>query len=181
MALSDDAIRQLTELIDSESREWAREWIATRRAVLEKRGIKASGELIASLEHTAKTSVGTAVTNIVEIAFANQGRYVEMKRLNVPGGGADYLANLAEWIQKKGLLAKYQSRFLASRKRKTVPADLLYRMAWAVAIARKTRAYRRRSWYAKAKEAGVTELYNRVAANIPDIIAAEIKAGFSTP
>lgn len=104
------------------------EWIATRRAVLEKRGIKASGELIASLEHTAKTSVGTAVTNIVEIAFANQGRYVEMKRLNVPGGGADYLANLAEWIQKKDCLQNTSPVFLQAASGKPYPPT--YCTAW---------------------------------------------------
>ncbi len=179
--LSDDAVRQLAEMIDREARDWARDWIAARKATLEKRKIKASGELISSIQSSARMTLESAVTNIVEIAFAEQGRFVDMKRLDVPGGGADYISNLAAWIQRKGLLAKYRAAFLIRNRRKKEPADLLYRMSWAVAMSRKTQKYRRRPWYAKAQAAGVNELYNRVAANLPDIVLQELTAAFPNP
>lgn len=116
--LSDDAVRQLAEMIDREARDWARDWIAARKATLEKRKIKASGELISSIQSSARMTLESAVTNIVEIAFAEQGRFVDMKRLDVPGGGADYISNLAAWIQRKGLLAKYRAAFLIRNRRK---------------------------------------------------------------
>ncbi len=166
-------------MIDREAREWAREWIANRRAVLEKRKITATRELVNSIQAATETTLQAAVTNVVEIAFAEQGRFVDIKSLNPASGGADYISNLAAWIQKKGLLSKYRAEYMRKNGLRKEPANILYKMAWAVAIQRKTGGYRRRAWYAKAQAAGVNDLYNRVAANLPDIVLQELTAVFN--
>jgi len=69
------------------------------------------------------------------------------------------------------------SRFLRQRNLRTAPPSILNQLAWSIAVSRAKR-YRRRQWYNKPKSAAITELYNRVAANLPDLVARGIGAAF---
>jgi len=100
-----------------------------------------------------------------------------MKGLNVPRGGSEFIDALAAWIVKKGLEAKMTRDFVAKRRLKNAPANVLTQLAWSVAITRRSKI-RRRSWYAKSKSAAVTDLFNRVSAGLPDIVMDEIKKQF---
>ena len=171
-------VDQLREYIHAEAQAWVADWVARRRAVLAKRGINASGELIRSMEYAAVQVFNQAITNTIEIAFDEHGRYVDMRRLNVPEGGVDYIQNLAAWIVKKGLYDRFVQGYIQRRKLKKAPPSVLNNMAWAIAIKRrKTR--RPRAWYNKSKSAAITDLFNQVAAGMPQLVSDEIKKGFT--
>lgn len=171
-------------MIDREGRTWAAEWMQSRANVLQRRKIVASGLLIDSFQAFATQTLERSIINTLEIAFEEHGRYIDMKRLNLPSGGTEYISNLAAWIESRNLQNKYKKTYLEKARRKSEPDDLLLRMAWALAFDRaKNRyvtgnTYRRRAWYSKAKAAGVSDLFNRVAANVPKIVAEELTKAF---
>ncbi len=178
MALSEQSIALLADHIEAESRKWVEAYVSNRRAVLRKRKIEASGALAASMQYALTKTLQQAVTNSLELAFDEHGRYIDMKRLNVPRGGTEYINALSDWIVRKGLADKFVQKFVQSRGLRKPPQDVLNRMAWGIAIKR-GRGYKRRGFgYAKSKTAAVTDLYNRVAAGIPDIVLDEITKGF---
>ncbi len=171
-------VDQLREYIHAEAQAWVADWVARRKAVLAKRGINASGELIRSMEYAAVQVFNQAITNTIEVAFDEHGRYVDMKRLNVPDGGVDMIQNIASWIVKKGLYDRFVQGYIQRRKLKKAPPSVLNNMAWAIAIKRrKTR--RSRAWYNKSKSAAITDLFNQVAAGMPQLVSDEIKKGFT--
>lgn len=178
MALSNNAIVELTEHVESVSRVWVQEYIRVRQATLKKRGIEASGRLVNSLQYGLTKNLNTAVTNTIQLAFEDYGRFVEMKRMNLPNGGQEMIDNLAEWIVRKGFADSFARKFVEKRKLKTVPQNIVNQMAWGIAVKR-SKAYRRKVWYAKSKSAAITDLFNQVAAGIPDIVLDELKAAFA--
>ena len=177
MALSRTAIEQLATHIDDVSREWVKEYIRVRQLTMRRRKIEASGRLVDSMQFQITKSINNAVSNTIELAFEDYGRFVEMKRLNVPAGGQELIDNLAAWIEKKGFAQKFTTAFIAKRNLKTAPQNVLNQIAWGI-TAKRNKGYRRRVWYAKSKSAAVTDLFNRVAAGIPDIVLNELKAAF---
>lgn len=179
--LSDEAIKQLTDFIEAESRKWVRQYIVNRQQSLRKRGISTSGKLQQSLSAEVSSQLQGAVVTSIELEFQDYGRFIDMKRLKPPGGGGDYIAFLEDWIVKKGLQEKFIRGFMRKRKLSKPPENVLNQMAWGIAVKR-TQKYRRRSpWYAKSKTAAVTDLYNRVAAGLPEVVAEEIKNAFKNP
>jgi len=177
MPLSNTAIEQLAGFIETESQAWVHDYIRIRQEVLRRRKIEASGRLINSMQYKLTKSLSSAVTNMLELAFEDYGRYVEMKRMNVADGG-EMIDALAAWIVDKGFAQRFTSTFMQKRRLKTVPQNVLNQIAWGIVIQR-NKGYRRRTWYAKSKSAAVTELFNRVSGGIPDIVLRELKAGFT--
>lgn len=173
-------MRELTHYLEVQGIEWAKEFIAGRRAWMASKGIRATGELISSLQTEVLSTLEGAARTRLEIAFETYGRYVEMRNLKPPAGGSDYIAALEEWIERKGLRDRLTENYLRKRKVRRAPPSILNQLAWSVAISRHERYKRRRQWYNKPKSAALTELYNRVAANLPDLVAREIKAAFQT-
>lgn len=177
MALSSTATEQLANMIEIQARKWVEEYISNRKAILAKRGILATGGLRDSFAYGLTKSLNAAISNELEVAFTDYGRLVEMKRLEVPRGGSHYIDLLAAWIVKKGLEDKMTRDFMARRKLRTVPPTIINQLAWSVAVSRRAKR-RRRSWYNKSKSAAITDLFNRVASNIPDIVLDELKKSF---
>lgn len=177
--LSDEALQEITNYVEVQGLAWAKEFIAGRKAWMEKQGIKASGDLILSLEEQVISTIEGAARTRLEIAFSTHGRYLDMKRLNVPRGGSEFIDNLAAWIEDKGFRGKWTSKFMRKRGLVNEPPNILQMMAWGIAKNR-SKKYRRRQWYNKPKSASITDLYNRVAANMPDLVAKQIKEAFQT-
>lgn len=177
MAQSAALVKMLSDHIEAESRAWVAAYVAQRKAVMAKRGIQASGELIQGMNYALTQNLNAAITNLIEISFDDHGRYVEMKRLDAPSGGTDYINNLAAWIVKKGLYNKFVQGYIQRRGLRKAPPSVLTNMAFAIAIKRDAGKYRRRAWYNKSKTAAITDLFNQVAAGVPDIVIAEIKKG----
>lgn len=178
MAFSESYIQHLTSFLEVEGRKWIAEYIAGQKAVQARRNIKASGQLAQSMEADVQSRVDSAIRTTIELAFEEYGRIIEMKRLNLPPGGGELIEGLAEWIVKKGFLQRFSQGFLRKRKLKTPPQNIQNQIAWGIAIKR-SKNYRRRAWYTKSKSAAVTDLYNRVAAGMPDIVVDEIKKAFA--
>lgn len=176
--LSADHIELLRAHIHRESEEWVREYVQRRREVLERTGTKASSALIDSLSFALHQVTGSAITNTIELAFAEHGRYVDMKRLQPAKGGSDYIQELAAWIVEKGLYQKFVQRYLDTRNLRNPPENILQQLAWAAAKRRAERTPRRKKWYAASSTGAVTDLFNRVAEGMPDIIINELKKGF---
>lgn len=179
MALSDKAIQELNDYIQREGLEWAKSFIAGRKSWMDSKGIKATNELINSLEQEVTKTISDAALVRIQIAFEPHGRYVEMKNLNAPAGGTAYIADLEGWIEKKNLRQRMTSRYMSTRRARSVPPDILTRLAWSVAISRHQRVKRRRQWYNKPKQATIADLYNRIAAGLPELVADEIKKAFT--
>lgn len=178
MALSNDAIQALTQYLEVQGLAWAKEFIAYRKSWLQSKGITVTDELINSLQEEVTSTIEGAAKTRIEIAFKEYGRYIEMKNLKAPGGGAEYIKALEEWIEDKGLRQRFTNRLIQRKRLKTAPPNVLNQLAWAIAISRNNRVKRRRQWYNKPKSASITELYNRVAANLPDLVLQEIKQAF---
>lgn len=175
---SDEALRQLAAHVEAESRRWVEQFIAGRRAFLRSRKIDASRALSDSFAYEVASVLEGQLRTELLLEFEEHGRLIDMKRLNVPKGGGDYLAALEDWIVRKGLQERFVRKFVATRRLKKAPDNVLRQMAWGIAVNRSQR-YRRRSWYAKSKSAAVTDLFNRVASGLPDIVAEEIKKAFT--
>ena len=180
MALSDAAIKEITDYIEVQGLAWAKEFIAYRKSWLEKKGIKVTGELIQSLESEVTNILEGAAKTRIEIAFIPYGRYIDMKNLHAPAGGSDYISALEDWIEKRGLRERMTSRLMATRQLRTVPPNILNQLAWSVAISRIDLVKRRRQWINKPKSVAITELYNRVAGGLPERVAQEIKNVFNS-
>jgi hypothetical protein len=167
--------QKIQTYLHEEMQAWLIEFIQRRKAYLRSRRIKASGDLINSLEgEVTRQAIGDAVELV--LAFEEHGRYIDMRRLNVPAGGPDYIKALEEWIQEKGLLQKFTDRYMRRRGLRRVPPRILNQLAWGIAIKRKKRKrFRRKAWYNKSRTAAVEDLFNRVVANLPDLATDEIK------
>lgn len=179
MPLSNDAIKELQNYLEIQGLAWAREFIDGRKKWMAAKGIRVSSELINSLQEEVSSTLDTAARTRIEIAFKEYGRFLDMKNLKAPAGGAEYIGALEQWIEQKGLRTRFTNRLMQQRGLRTAPANILNQLAWSVAISRHTRAKRRRQWYNKPKSAAITELYNRVAANLPELVAQEIKNAFN--
>jgi hypothetical protein len=170
--------QELQQYIEQIARKWVEEYISTRKNVLANRKIQSSGSLRDSFAYALAKEVSDVISNRIELEFSEYGRYLEIKGLNVPSGGQEYIDGLAAWIQKKGLEAKMTADFIRKRNLKQAPANVLNQLAWSIAIAR-SRRVRRRVWYNKSKSAAITDLFNQVSAGIPDIVMDQIKKSFS--
>lgn len=175
--LSEKAMAELRDYLEVQGISWAKEFIAGRKAWLESKGIRATGELIRSLQAEVTSTLEAAAQQRIEISFATPGRYIEIPTLKPAAGGAEYISALETWIEKKGLRETMTQRLIQRRNLRTAPPSILNQLAWSIAVSR-AKKYRRRQWYNKPKSAAITELYNRVAANLPDLVAREIGAAF---
>lgn len=179
MALSDDTVKEIQEYLEVQGFKWAREFIAGRKAWLQSKGIAATGDLIDSLGLEVTSTLENALITRIEIEFATYGRYLDMK-MKPAKGGSDYIQGIVQWMEDKGFETKFINDFLAKRKRRTITRDkVLNQIAWGIAIKRSIK-YKRRVWWNKPKSAAISDLYNRVAAGLPDKVLQEIKKAFKT-
>lgn len=180
MALSNTATAQLQQHIEEVSRTWVQEYIRNRVAVLSKRKISATGELATSMQYTLTNAVQGAVVAMLDLSFQDQMRWLDMKNLNVPAGGLSYIDDLAAWVVRKGLSSKFIADYVSKRRLRKPPQNVLNQIAWGIARKRSIAYKRRPVAYSKSKSAAITDLFNQVAAGLPEIVAQEIKAGFFT-
>lgn len=174
--LTESEIKKINEYVFVQGGAWAKEYVAARKAWLQKQKIQVTGELLQSLQQEVLNQFQVGI----QIAFKDYGRYIDMKKLETPGGGDDYIENLMAWIQKKNLYNKYLPKFLERYNRTKAPRDIFRRMAWAVARSRHSGRYKPRRWWNKSSTASINDLYNRIAAQLPDLAAQTIAESFKT-
>lgn len=168
--------QELDNMISETSEHWAERWLTARIAKLEKTGAKSSGQLKRSFgSRIVRGQDGAAVR--IEIGFEEHGRYIDMKRIEHDKWGRNALERLVDWIERKGI-ERFAPGFLKKYNLKKQPKGIVNNIAWGIMVNRSKGKFRRKKWYAAAKEAGVTELFNEVAANIPDQVIDGFKKSF---
>jgi hypothetical protein len=63
-------------------------------------------------------------------------------------------------------------------RRKTVPRNIANQIAWGIAVSKTGKFDRKRGWYTRPRSGALNELYNQIAARIPDIVAGAIHQEF---
>lgn len=176
--LTDAVTAQLRAYISEKSKEWATQYIATRRGVLARRKFQHTGDLADSLASSVTEVFGGALTNTVEIGFMDYGRWIDMKGLAPAEGGGQYIEDLAKWVVDKGLYPKLLAGYLERRGLQQAGKSALNDIAWSIARTRATRAPKRRAWYAKSSAGAVGDLFNIIAADMPTEVLSALKKQF---
>jgi hypothetical protein len=171
-------IKALEAYLNKEATYFIGEFVTYRKLYLQKRGIAATRELIDSLAFEITNRTEDVVMTRIEIAFADYGRYIDVKKLKTADGGEEYIEGLKKWIQSKGLETKMVEGYMKRRNLKSRPANVLNSIAWGIVRKRKI-TYKRSAWWNKAKTGMINDLYNVVAAGLPDIVADALKKGFN--
>ena len=156
---------------------WAADFVRQRAEFLRRRKYEATGTLTQSIEYEL---VRAAQRNAVEvlIAFEDHGRFIDMKSLTPAEGGTDYILALQAWVERKGFVNRFTQGYMKRHNIKTVPADILSRIAWGIAVKRSTGKMRRRRWWNKSKTAAIYDAFNKVAASLPPVAAQEVAKSF---
>ncbi|MEM7290060.1 MAG: hypothetical protein AAF412_06785 [Pseudomonadota bacterium] len=170
----------IRDYLRSESQAWVTRFIEDRIAFLRRRGIQASGDLERSLQAEVIAGLRNAGVQTL-IAFEEYGRIIDMRRFDPPEGGGDYLLALVDWIQRKGLADKMIKGYVRRRKLKRPPERVLTYIAWGIARKRFNGKYKRHRWWNKSKSAAITELFRDVAANMPEVVAEQVKQMMTDP
>lgn len=171
---------EIKKLIAEVMEEWGNEFLARRRAALSagKRPVNASGELSRHFAYQIDRQARKEAVQML-IAFPRQGRFRDMKNLRGADGGEELVGAIEQWIREKGQTAKMVRSFMRRHGLRTVPSDVLNRIAWGIVKKRTVRTRRRPIWN-KPKSAAVSELVNLVAARLPTKTSQLITKEFKT-
>lgn len=171
----------LLEYIEGEASAWSQEFMQNYIAQLRRRKVPASGELIRSLAAETTAQFQAAAVHTL-ISFEQHGRLIDMRSLQPGPAGTGYVAEIMGWLERKGLAAKFIEGYLKKRKLIRRPERILTYIAFGIIKKRQKGKYRRRTTYNRLKTAsiyGAGGLYNRIAANMPEQVAAALKAGLA--
>jgi hypothetical protein len=172
-----DDTQEIRDFIEAELTQLAQAFIVQRTAALRSRKISASDALAQSLEYEV-TQIAQREAVELLIAFEEHGRFIDMKRLKPPTNfGNAYINMLEEWIRARGWEQKFIAKFVKDRNLRKPPRNVLNQIAWGIAIKRGYGKTRKRKWYNKPKSAFVSELFNTIAAGLPDIVSNKITQG----
>jgi hypothetical protein len=167
---------EIKAYIEGKLKIWAADYIASRKSALRQRKIEASGNLIASLEAEINKAASREAIELL-MSFPDYGRIIDQRKVRPARGGAGYIEMLEDWIKKKGE-AKFVAGWKRRNKAKKIPKNIVNRIAWGIAIKRSNGRFRRKQWYNKSKSAAITDLFNQVAAGLPDITANQVTKNF---
>jgi hypothetical protein len=173
----EETVNDIKDYIYRQGLNWAKDFIAARKSWLTKQKITASRDLINSIQSEVQNRLEEALMTRIQIEFETYGRYLDIKTLKPARGGGDYVEGLEDWIKKKGFERKFIDGFIKKRRLKRLPPNILNQIAWGIVINR-TKKYKRRQWWQRPATAAVTDLYNRVAAGLPELVAKEITKQF---
>jgi hypothetical protein len=165
---------RIKEIVLEQAKDWSERFIRQRRFDLQKKKIKASGQLIKSFESEIIRQTSDATAQLL-IAFEDYGRIAEMKNVTHDRWGRDAISRLEAWVRSRGV-----SNFVEGFRKLQgyVPRTeqkLVNSIAWGIAVKRSGGFRRRRQWYAKPKSAALSQLYNNIAAALPETVADVIK------
>lgn len=133
------ANEKVNQAVEAAVAEWLPRFILQRKALLRKKAMQQSGELINSIEgEIARQAAGDAVQAL--IAFNEKGRWLDMR-------------------PRRGI---------------RIPQGTINKVAFGV----KLRRAKRTKWWNKAKTAAIFELYNNIAAALPDATAETLLSQF---
>ncbi len=166
----------LTKSIADITGAWAEKFFENRKTFLDRRKVKASGDLERSMGYDINTATGEVAVR-AQLAFENHGRYIDLKRFQHDKWGRNAVERIEKWIEARGL-QKFEPGYLKKYNLKKAPKDIKKRMAWGILVNRSNGRFRRKAWFAKSKTAAVSDLYNQVAAAMVDDAANIVKKRF---
>lgn len=169
---TDDELARIRVFVAEQAQIWADDYVGRSGADLRRRKIEAKGELIREFFSEVVASNQKEAVEIL-MSFPDHGRYIDMRTMKPAKGGEDYINRLVEWIKDKGFEDKFSGRYTERRNLKRIPERALVYIAWGIA-AKRSEKYRRKAWWNKRKSAAITDLYNTVAAGLPDVVADQI-------
>ncbi len=135
-----------------------------------------SSELINSYAYEIRKAT-TEQTASAMFAFAKHGRYLDLRRMNKPGGGKEYIAELVEWLRDGGL-DKFRRTPSPERIKAPVGSNkYLNSLAWG--IVRKKKKHKRRRLQ-KGWGGQLSELTRELMTGYQHRTVSEIKEAFKT-
>lgn len=174
---SEDEIARIKDFIEEQSQIWASEYIAGRVAFLKKKKIFASGDLINQIQSDVNAQARREAVEVL-MSFPDHGRHLDMRTMQPAEGGGDYILSILDWMNKRGFSQKFTEKYMDRRKMNKVPERVLVYIAWGIVVKR-SKKYKRKAWYNKSKTAAINDIFNIVAAGIPDVVSAQIKEQFN--
>ena len=157
---------ELKEFIAIELHELASQYIANRTAFLAGKRRNASGNLSNEMAFDIdKQARAEAVTLL--LAFEEHGRYIDMKRLNAPDGGRDYVQAIEDWIRARGWEQRFIEKFRTMHNLRKVPPSVLTQIAWGI-VKKRAIKVRPKRWYNASKTAWLADVFNTIAAKLPE-------------
>lgn len=172
-----DERRHIHEAVKQVGKGWVIEFLSQRRAALEKRDIKASGDLINQLGYDTEEQAEALAFSIL-VAFPGYGRIAEMRNVSHDVWGRNAIERVTDWITRKGV-GKFMPGFLKKYNLQKPPKDAVLRMAWGVLVSRSQGKFRRKKWYNAAKTAAIADLYNDVAIATGQATVEAVKSSFN--
>lgn len=172
-----DERKYIHESVKQVSKGWAIEFIRQRKAALEKKNARGSGNLINELAYASEEEA-EALTSAILISFPGYGRIAEMRKVSHDKWGRNALDRVVSWIDAKGV-AKFMPGFLAKYNLKKPPKDAVLRIAWGIMVSRSQGKFKRVRWYNSAKTAAIADLYNDVAIATGESTVQAVKKSFN--
>lgn len=181
-------MQELSRINDEAMRvmlDWVQHFIEQRKAALNagKKGV-ASGELLRSFEIEA-TKLAQEEGIALLIAFNESGRLIDMKpkNLHYDAWGRNGISRLEAWVQKRGVgnfMTGYIKKHPNYGARKGVNLQrIINDIAWGIAISRTSGKFRRvKSFWNAPKTAGIYDLINKVATQLPSVTSSTIAQQF---
>lgn len=177
------AAETVGQFIERTGDDWAARWLAARASRFAQENAKgkrgrgvASGNLKKSLDK--KVEVAPTGSGVISLYFEDSGRYIDMKKLAHDKWGRNAITRLMEWAQTRGVENFKEGQLKKYGYWPKTEAQQLNKIAWGIARSKTDGKFKRIPWYARAKGGGISELYNRVAAGLPEVAAKEIKDSF---
>jgi hypothetical protein len=148
------------------ARQWADEFVATRKARVARKKLRYTGRLHDSIKYEMKRNSGPKW--VIRIQYAYYGKFHDkgVKR-PMPKGGRKYVERITDWVKARGL-ANFTTR-------RTGTTDQVARdVAWAIikGNANKT-PWERRKWL-NPMAGDITDLGNRIEKLLPEAIVQDV-------
>jgi hypothetical protein len=171
--------KDIKQFLEAEMTDFGVEFIAQRRNFLSRK-ISASGDLSQSLGFEIDKQVRSEAVMML-LAFEEYGRLIDMKRLKavIPSGSDnEYVSLIEAWIKDRNWEQKFINGYMRRSGLKIIPPSVLHRIAWGIVISRAKRV-RPKKWWNKSKTVGISDLFNRVVAGLPDKTSDILKGAFA--
>jgi hypothetical protein len=163
---------QLNETIT----EWAEKFIYQRKKAIERKQMRASGDLSRSMRYSVTKDAINDVRDLF-VQFAEQGRWMDMKNMRRANGGEEYVKAIMDWMDAKGLTSDMILKWWSDNNYRKIPSTIKNQIAWGI-IKSRANKIKRQKWYNASKTAAVNELHHRIGNALLPKVEGEVKKMF---